>query len=120
MGCVNSTTFKSVNAVTQAFGHKITNWSRPRGFDSGRSLFAKIQNGGAAALRYSVALIEEMLVTQSVRIFYTRRIASRRPGFGAKYGAGAAILLRGPCTSQSLIVHTYGSYHLPALELPYS
>jgi hypothetical protein len=59
MGCVNSTTSKSVNAVTrQAFGHTITNWSRPRGFDSGRSLFAKTQTGDAAALRYSVTLIE--------------------------------------------------------------
>jgi hypothetical protein len=120
MGCVNSTTFKSVNAVTQAFGHKITNWSRPRGFDSGRSLFAKIQNGDAAALCCSATLIEEVVVTQPVRIFSTRRMASRRPRPGAKYGAGAAILLRGPCTSQSLIVHTYGSCHLPALELPYS
>jgi hypothetical protein len=44
MGCINSITSKSVNAVTQASGHKITNWSRPRGFDSGRFLFAKIQN----------------------------------------------------------------------------
>ena len=54
----------------------------------------------------SVTLIEEMFVTKSVRIFYTRRITSRRPRFGAKYDAGAAILLRGLCTSQSLIVHT--------------
>jgi hypothetical protein len=69
MGCINSITSKSVNTVTQAPGHKIANWSRPRGFDSGRSLFAKIQNGGAAALRYSAPLIEEMFVTQSVRIF---------------------------------------------------
>jgi hypothetical protein len=76
MGCINSITSKSMNTVTQALGHKITNWSRPRGFDSGRSLFAKIQNGGAAALRYSVTLIEEMFVTQSVRIFYTRHIYS--------------------------------------------
>jgi hypothetical protein len=68
--------------------------------------FAKSQNGDAAALRYSVTLIEAMFATQSVRIFYTRRIASRRPRFGAKYDAEAAILLRGPCTSQSLIVHT--------------
>jgi hypothetical protein len=58
-----------VNTATQAFGHEITNWSRPRGFDSGRFLFAKIQNGGAAALRHSVTLIEEMFVTKSVRIF---------------------------------------------------
>ena len=56
----------------------------------------------------SVTLIEEMFVTKLVRIFYTRRITSRRPRFGAKYDAGAAILLRGLCTSQSLIVHTYG------------
>jgi hypothetical protein len=40
MGCVSSTTSKSVNAVTQALGH-ITNWSRPRGFDSGRSFLPK-------------------------------------------------------------------------------
>jgi hypothetical protein len=58
MGCVSITTSKSVNAATQAFGHKITNWSRPRGFDSGRSIFAKTQTCDAAALRYGVTLIE--------------------------------------------------------------
>jgi hypothetical protein len=49
MGCVNSTTSKAVNTVAHAFWHKITKPDRPRGFDSGRSLFAKVQNGGAAA-----------------------------------------------------------------------
>jgi hypothetical protein len=70
MGCINSITSKSVNTDTQALGHKITNWSRPRGFDSGRSLFAKIQNGDAAALRHSVTLIEEVLVTSRSHFLY--------------------------------------------------
>ena len=39
IGCINPSTSRRVKTVAQAFGqYEITNWSRPRGFDSGRSL----------------------------------------------------------------------------------
>jgi hypothetical protein len=64
MGCVNSITSMAVNTVTQAFGHT---GSRPRGFDSGLSLFVKVQNWDAAALRYSAALIVDSITSKAVK-----------------------------------------------------
>ena len=75
---VDSITSKAANTVAQTFWYTSTKPDRPRGFDSGRSLFTKVQNGNAAASCYSVTLIEEMSVTQVGSHFYTRRIASRR------------------------------------------
>ena len=75
---VDSITSKADNTVAQTFWYTSTKPDRPRGFDSGRSLFTKVQNGNAAASCYSVTLIEEMSVTQVGSHFYTRRIASRR------------------------------------------
>jgi hypothetical protein len=63
MGCVNSITSMAVNTATQAFGHT---GSRPRGFDSGLSLFVKVQNWDAAALRYSVTLVVDSTTSKAV------------------------------------------------------
>jgi hypothetical protein len=42
IGCINPSTSRRVKTVAQAFGqYEITNWSRPRGFDSGRSFLPK-------------------------------------------------------------------------------
>jgi hypothetical protein len=119
MGCVSSTTSKSVNAVTQALRH-ITNWNRPRGFDSGRSFLPKSKL--VTLQRYAIYLarkpihnaVKEAMSTTNLsacasELFYRLRIpivCGRQCACTQGLGSADAFLI----SSMSLLWHRVREY----------